>query len=315
MIAIPIPATDVTLQAGVTYQLTGLTASTKYTLTVSSDKFCEVLVTTDVNENPTVLAQGQLYNAPFTFTEPAAQTTARITVYAPTGANLKLTGAATPATPAAVDLVAPALPNTAYKKTGLTVGKTYVVQVSGNTPSCVGLGWQGGTELEPLIATNGKAIIVAEATQLNLWLDSAESATITVTEATSLPPCYIPTVTVDLAEATKVVSLPAGSPAGLYRVDISVDDKSATAHDSTITATPTNSILLNSVLGYADAGGYMAPSTLAAGVISGVSDMKGSLVITSPYQVQATTVLTYKPATGATGWSGKAIVSYLGPIS
>lgn len=33
------------------------------------------------------------------------------------------------------------------------------------------------------------------------------------------------------------------------------------------------------------------------------------------YQAQATTVLTYKPATGATGWSGKAIVSYLGPIS
>lgn len=313
MTAIPIPATDVTLQAGVTYQLTGLTASTKYTLTVSSDKFCEVLVTTDVNENPTVLAQGQLYNAPFTFTEPAAQTTARITVYAPTGANLKLTGAATPATPAAVELVSPALPNTAYKKTGLTVGKTYVVQISGNTPSCVGLGWEGGTELEPLIATNGKAIIVAEATQLNLWLDSAESATITVTEATSLPPCYVPTTTIDLSEASPTISLPAGSPAGLYQINLQIlGDNNANA-DATLTFTPASSLIQCALV--CDNADMVSPTTTAAGVVTGIQKMLGTAVITTPMLTTSTVIATFKKATGITNWSGKAVLSYLGPIS
>lgn len=313
MTAIPIPATDVTLQAGVTYQLTGLTASTKYTLTVSSDKFCEVLVTTDVNENPTVLAQGQLYNAPFTFTEPAAQTTARITVYAPTGANLKLTGAATPATPAAVELVSPALPNTAYKKTGLTVGKTYVVQISGNTPSCVGLGWEGGTELEPLIATNGKAIIVAETTQLNLWLDSAESATITVTEATSLPPCYVPTTTIDLSEASPTISLPAGSPAGLYQINLQIlGDNNANA-DATLTFTPASSLIQCALV--CDNADMVSPTTTAAGVVTGIQKMLGTAVITTPMLTTSTVIATFKKATGITDWSGKAVISYLGPIS
>lgn len=313
MTAIPIPATDVTLQAGVTYQLTGLTASTKYTLTVSSDKFCEVLVTTDVNENPTVLAQGQLYNAPFTFTEPAAQTTARITVYAPTGANLKLTGAATPATPAAVELVSPALPNTAYKKTGLTVGKTYVVQISGNTPSCVGLGWEGGTELEPLIATNGKVIIVAETTQLNLWLDSAESATITVTEATSLPPCYVPTTTIDLNEASPTISLPAGSPAGLYQINLQIlGDNNANA-DATLTFTPASSLIQCALV--CDNADMVSPTTTAAGVVTGIQKMLGTAVITTPMLTTSTVIATFKKATGITNWSGKAVLSYLGPIS
>lgn len=313
MTAIPIPATDVTLQAGVTYQLTGLTASTKYTLTVSSDKFCEVLVTTDVNENPTVLAQGQLYNAPFTFTEPAAQTTARITVYAPTGANLKLTGAATPATPAAVELVSPALPNTAYKKTGLTVGKTYVVQISGNTPSCVGLGWEGGTELEPLIATNGKVIIVAETTQLNLWLDSAESATITVTEATSLPPCYVPTTTIDLSEASPTISLPAGSPAGLYQINLQIlGDNNANA-DATLTFTPASSLIQCALV--CEIADKVSPTTTAAGVVTGIQKMLGTAVITTPMLTTSTVIATFKKATGITNWSGKAVLSYLGPIS
>lgn len=313
MTAIPIPATDVTLLAGVTYQLTGLTASTKYTLTVSSDKFCEVLVTTDVNENPTVLAQGQLYNAPFTFTEPAAQTTARITVYAPTGANLKLTGAATPATPAAVELVSPALPNTAYKKTGLTVGKTYVVQISGNTPSCVGLGWEGGTELEPLIATNGKVIIVAETTQLNLWLDSAESATITVTEATSLPPCYVPTTTIDLSEASPTISLPAGSPAGLYQINLQIlGDNNANA-DATLTFTPASSLIQCALV--CDNADMVSPTTTAAGVVTGIQKMLGTAVITTPMLTTSTVIATFKKATGITNWRGKAVLSYLGPIS
>lgn len=313
MTAIPIPATDVTLQAGVTYQLTGLTASTKYTLTVSSDKFCEVLVTTDVNENPTVLAQGQLYNAPFTFTEPAAQTTARIKVYAPTGANLKLTGAATPAIPAAVELVSPALPNTAYKKTGLTVGKTYVVQISGNTPSCVGLGWEGGTELEPLIATNGKVIIVAETTQLNLWLDSAESATITVTEATSLPPCYVPTTTIDLSEASPTISLPAGSPAGLYQINLQIlGDNNANA-DATLTFTPASSLIQCALV--CDNTDMVSPTTTAAGVVTGIQKMLGTAVITTPMLTTSTVIATFKKATGITNWSGKAVLSYLGPIS
>lgn len=313
MTAIPIPATDVTLQAGVTYQLTGLTASTKYTLTVSSDKFCEVLVTDDVEQDQTILAWGDLYNAPFTFTQPAGKTTARIKVYAPTGANLKLTGAATPATPAAVELVSPALPNTAYKKTGLTVGKTYVVQISGNTPSCVGLGWEGGTELEPLIATNGKAIIVAEATQLNLWLDSAESATITVTEATSLPPCYVPTTTIDLSEASPTISLPAGSPAGLYQINLQIlGDNNANA-DATLTFTPASSLIQCALV--CDNADMVSPTTTAAGVVTGIQKMLGTAVITTPMLTTSTVIATFKKATGITNWSGKAVLSYLGPIS
>lgn len=190
MLEITIPVEGVKLDGNTQYKLEGLEASTTYEVTLTSDKFVNLEITEDKDEQAEVLASGALYNAPFKFT--ATATTARLVVEAPTGANLTLTAEQATAAPAAVDLVSPAEPNTLYQKTGLTVGKVYEVAVSGNVPHVVRMAWEGGTTLPPLVAVDGTVQVTAQTEQLNLWLDSAESATITVTEATPLSPCYVP---------------------------------------------------------------------------------------------------------------------------
>lgn len=45
------------------------------------------------------------------------------------------------------------------------------------------------------------------------------------------------------------------------------------------------------------------------------SDKFVNLEITEDEDEQAKVLATYKTATGSNGWSGKAVISYLGPIS
>lgn len=186
MTEITIPVEGVKLDGNTVYKLKGLEASTTYEVTLTSDKFVDLEITEDEDEQAKVLASGALYNAPFKFT--ATATTARLVVEAPTGANLTLTAKQATAAPAAVDLVSPAKPNTLYKKTGLTVGKVYEVAVSGNVPHVVRMAWEGGTTLPPLVAVDGTVQVTAQTVQLNLWLDSAEDAEITITEVSYLGP-------------------------------------------------------------------------------------------------------------------------------
>lgn len=186
MTEITIPVEGVKLDGNTVYKLKGLEASMTYEVTLTSDKFVNLEITEDEDEQAKVLASGALYNAPFKFT--ATATTARLVVEAPTGANLTLTAKQATAAPAAVDLVSPAKPNTLYQKTGLTVGRVYEVAVSGNVPHVVQMAWEGGTTLPPLVAVDGTVQVTAQTVQLNLWLDSAEDAEITITEATSILP-------------------------------------------------------------------------------------------------------------------------------
>lgn len=199
MTEITIPVEGVKLDGNTVYKLKGLEASTTYEVTLTSDKFVNLEITEDEDEQAKVLASGALYNAPFKFT--ATATTARLVVEAPTGANLTLTAKQATAAPAAVDLVSPAKPNTLYQKTGLTVGKVYEVAVSGNVPHVVQMAWEGGTTLPPLVAVDGTVQVTAQTVQLNLWLDSAEDAEITITEATSiLPVTGVPTAVSELGD-------------------------------------------------------------------------------------------------------------------
>jgi hypothetical protein len=60
---------------------------------------------------------------------------------------------------------------------------------------------------------------------------------------------------------------------------------------------------------------YFAPTTTSAGVVTGLQKMLGTAVITTPMLTTSTVIATFKKATGITNWSGKAVISYLGPIS
>lgn len=311
MTEITIPVEGVKLDGNTVYKLKGLEASTTYEVTLTSDKFVDLEITEDKDDKPKVLASGALYNAPFKFT--ATATTARLVVESPTGANLTLTAKQATAAPAAVDLVSPAKPNTLYKKTGLTVGKVYEVAVSGNVPHVVQMAWEGGTTLPPLVAVDGTVQVTAQTVQLNLWLDSAEDAEITITEATSLPPCYVPTTTIDLSEASPTISLPAGSPAGLYQINLQIlGDNNANA-DATLTFTPASSLIQCALV--CDNADLVNPTTTSGGVVTGLQKMLGTAVITTPMLTTSTVIATFKKATGITNWSGKAVISYLGPIS
>ena len=314
MTEITIPVEGVKLNGNTVYKLKSLEASTTYEVTLTSDKFVDLEITEDKDDKPKVLASGALYNAPFKFT--AIATTARLVVKAPTGANLTLTAKKATAAPAAVDLVSPAKPNTLYKKTDLTVGKVYEVAVSGNVPHVVRMAWEGGTTLPPLVAVDGTVQVTAQTVQLNLWLDSAEDAEITITEATSiLPVTGVPTVVSELGDGQTNISLPMGSPEGLYRVDLEIHDTGATAFDSTLTASG-GSPILDNVVGVKDETGSLFAAPLEAGVVKGVRDMRGSIIYSAPGALSQPLILaTYKTATGSNGWSGKAVISYLGPIS
>ena len=314
MTEITIPVEGVKLDGNTVYKLKGLEASTTYEVTLTSDKFVDLEITEDKDDKPKVLASGALYNAPFKFT--ATATTARLVVEAPTGANLTLTAKQATAAPAAVGLVSPAKPNTLYKKTGLTVGKVYEVAVSGNVPHVVQMAWEGGTILPPLVAVDGTVQVTAQTVQLNLWLDSAEDAEITITEATSiLPVTGVPTAVSELGDGQTNITLPMGSPKGLYRVDLEIHDTGATAFDSTLTASG-GSPILDNVAGVKDDTGSLFAAPLEAGVVKGVRDMRGSIIYSAPGALSQPLILaTYKTATGSNGWSGKAVISYLGPIS
>lgn len=84
MTEITIPVEGVKLDGNTVYKLKGLEASTTYEVTLTSDKFVNLEITEDEDEQAKVLASGALYNAPFKFT--ATATTARLVVEAPTGA-------------------------------------------------------------------------------------------------------------------------------------------------------------------------------------------------------------------------------------
>lgn len=314
MTEITIPVEGVKLDGNTVYKLKGLKGSTTYEVTLTSDKFVNLEITEDKDEQAKVLASGALYNAPFKFT--ATATTARLVVEAPTGANLTLTAKQATAAPVAVNLVSPAKPNTLYKKTDLTVGKVYEVAVSGNVPHVVRMAWEGGTTLPPLVAVDGTVQVTAQTVQLNLWLDSAEDAEITITEATSiLPVTGVPTAVSKLGDGKTSISLPMGSPEGLYRVDLEIHDTGATAFDSTLTASDGIPIL-NNVAGVKDNTDSLFAAPLEDSVVGGVRNMRGSIIYSALGALSRPLILaTYKTATGSKGWSGKAVISYLGPIS
>lgn len=87
------------------------------------------------------------------------------------------------------------------------------------------------------------------------------------------------------------------------------------AFDSTLTASG-GSPILDNVAGVKDDTGSLFAAPLEAGVVKGVRDMRGSIIYSAPGALSQPLILaTYKTATGSNGWSGKAVISYLGPIS
>lgn len=98
-------------------------------------------------------------------------------------------------------------------------------------------------------------------------------------------------------------------------VNLEIHDTDATAFDSTLTASG-GSPILDNVAGVKDDTGSLFAAPLEAGVVKGVRDMRGSIIYSAPGALSQPLILaTYKTATGSNGWSGKAVISYLGPIS
>lgn len=98
-------------------------------------------------------------------------------------------------------------------------------------------------------------------------------------------------------------------------VNLEIYDTDATAFDSTLTASG-GSPILDNVAGVKDDTGSLFAAPLEAGVVKGVRDMRGSIIYSAPGALSQPLILaTYKTATGSNGWSGKAVISYLGPIS
>lgn len=122
-----------------------------------------------------------------------------------------------------------------------------------------------------------------------------------------------PTTTIDLSEASPTISLPAGSPAGLYQINLQILGDNSVNADATLTFTPASSLIQCALV--CDNADSVNPTTTFGGVVTGLQKMLGTAVITTPMLTTSTVIATFKKATDITDWSGKAVISYLGPIS
>lgn len=324
-IQIPIAtlADPVLLQTDTIYQVTGLTASTSYdfVLTEDSGKFLHVTIAQEEAMTTILFDHDPANGTVLDFTTPADVTSAFLKVTAVTGASPYLTMKATaPVTD--TPLVVPALPEKWYKKDGLTIGKVYEVRVSSEVPVTIFSGFGAAFDLDALqynpvqTLQTGSFLVTASAVNMWLYVDGADPANISVTEA--VPVVGMQPVQVTLFTQTgATVNIPAGSPAGIYRVDFVANDPTdATTYDAKIVFDLVP-LLANAVGSLSTTGlGPVKPGadskTLTGNNLRGCGIVRVASAPQTPLPVAAYTA----PTTGsASQISGQFALTYIGNLS
>lgn len=322
-IALPIPATDAPITRGQVYQLTGLTASTRYKFTVTSTKLPKVTIAKE-EALTTIQAQGYLNGTAFYFTTEAGQTSAYLVIDALEGAVISLTMAKSPIpAPVVVQLPATIDPEEWRHVTGLTAGTMYELKVSSDTPVTVfsktGNALASAIENPPLTTQAGSAYFVAAGVEAWLYVDGATPANVNIAaySGVSSMPVFSSKV---LSSTDGVVELVGPLPAGYYAVDIVTQcDDAAFAVDGKITLTSQN-------VGYEEFSGVATADVTALeplfstnGVVTG-KNIRGRFIVSQDTPLgkgQSMNLATVTAPTGgaANKFSGMVTFSFVGNIA
>ena len=322
-IQIPIAtlANPVLLQTDTIYQVTGLTASTSYdfVLTEDSGKFLHVTIAKEEAMTTILFDHDPANGTVLDFLNPAGSTSVFLKVTAVTGASPYLVMKATAAV-TDTPLVVPALPGKWYKKDDLTAGKVYEVKVSSEVPVTIFSGFGAAFNLNALqynpvqTLQTGSFLVTATATNMWLYVDGADPANISVTEA--VPVVGMQPVQVTLFTQTgATVNIPAGSPAGIYRLDFVANDPAdATTFDAKVELQMVP--LMSEGTGKLAAG--FGPVQPVNGRIFTGNSLRGMAIFRVPdKQTSPLAVASYTKGTTGTGTqiNGAFAVSYIGNLS
>lgn len=316
---LPIPAENAAINRGELYQLTGLTASTRYQFVISSTKNPSVTIAKE-KALTTIQAQGNFNGTPFYFTTDAGQTSAYLLVNALEGAVITLNMKADPIpSPSSVTLPATLDPDKWYVVTGLTNGALYELAVSSDAPVTVfsktGTALATAVENPPLMTQAGSIQFQTTGTSAWLYVDGAFPANVSLKPFTGVVGSVPPQVT-QLNSTTLTVALQGPAPAGYYFLDVVTEAGSNANPDGTLTTNVTPTYQAWTGLKF---GAMLEPLTPANSKVT-ASDIQGRMMFSSGAVLgsgQSTTLVTLTIPTGGTPqeFSGTAVVTFAGNIS
>lgn len=316
---LPIPAENAAINRGELYQLTGLTASTRYQFVISSTKNPSVTIAKE-KALTTIQAQGNFNGTPFYFTTDAGQTSAYLLVNALEGAVITLNMKADPIpSPSSVTLPATLDPDKWYVVTGLTNGALYELAVSSDAPVTVfsktGTALATAVENPPLMTQAGSIQFQTTGTSAWLYVDGAFPANVSLKPFTGVVGSVPPQVT-QLNSTTLTVALQGPAPAGYYFLDVVTEAGSNANPDGTLTTNVTPTYQAWTGL---KSGAMLEPLTPANSKVT-ASDIQGRMMFSSGAVLgsgQSTTLVTLTIPTGGTPqeFSGTAVVTFAGNIS
>lgn len=310
------------LQVDTVYQVTGLTASKSYDFVVTepSGKFVHMVIAKEEALTTIIYEHEPVNGTVLDFATPADVTSVFLKVTAVSGATPYLSMTASKVVTDTA-LVVPAVPETWYKVTSLTVGAVYEVKVSSEVPVTIQSGFGASFNLAslqynpPQTLQTGSFLVTATAANMWLYVDGADSANITVTEAT--PVVGLQPVTVAPISSTGgTINVPAGSPAGIYRVDFVANDPTdATTYDGKIVFSLVP--LLANAVGNTSASGLGPVKPGADSKTLTGNNLRGCGIVRVESATSAVLVATYtKPTTGtASQISGQFALTYIGNLS
>lgn len=311
------------LQVDTVYQVTGLTASKSYDFVVTepTGKFVHMVIAKEEALTTLIYEHESVNGTVLDFATPAGVTSVFLKVTAVSGATPYLTMKASKVVTDTA-LVVPALPEIWYKSTGLTVGAVYEVKVSSEVPVTIQSGFGAAFNLAtlqynpPHTLQTGSFLVTATAANMWLYVDGADPANITVTKATPVVGLQ-PVTMVPISQTGASLTVPAGSPAGIYRVDFVVNDPTdATTYNAKIVFDFVP--LLANAVGSLSAAG-LGPvklgadsKTLTGNNLRGCGIVRVASAPQTPLPVAAYT----KPTTGSGAQiSGQFALTYIGNLS
>lgn len=321
-IALPIPATDAPITRGQVYQLTGLTASTRYKFLIQSTKCPKVTIAKE-EALTTIQAQGYLSGTAFYFSTEAGQTSAYLLVEALEGAVISLTMAES----VIPDPVVVQLPNTIEPEewrhvTQLTAGTMYELKVSADVPVTVfsktGTALASAIENPPLTTQAGSAYFVAAGDQVWLYVDGAVPANVNLAPFSGVASMPVFSTTA-ITTVDGMLELKGPLPAGYYAIDF------VTRCDATLEADGTLHIMSQNVSYEAFAGVtnidgvVLEPLFSTDGVVTG-KNLRGRFIVSQDTPLgagQVTEVALVSAPTGSddSKFSGTATYSFVGNIA
>lgn len=311
------------LQVDTVYQVTGLTASKSYDFVVTepSGKFVHMVIAKEEALTTIIYEHEPVNGTVLDFATPAGVTSVFLKVSAVSGATPYLTMVASKAVTDTA-LAVPALPETWYQVTPLTVGAVYEVKVSSEVPVTIQSGFGAAFDLNalqynpPQTLQTGSFLVTATAASMWLYVDGADPAIITVTKATPVVG-FQPVTVVPISQTGASLTVPAGSPAGIYRVDFVVNDPTdATMYNAKIVfdSAPllANAVGSLSVTGLGPVKPGADSKTLTGNNLRGC----GIVRVASPPQTPLPVASYTKPTTGtASQITGQFALTYIGNLS